>query len=1033
MNKRKALTLLLSLAILLSLALPAATARADDGGIGEDNGDINEVGTEIDGLEINKTAVYNAETGRYTITLEAYATGASTYITQDIPTDFILVLDQSGSMADDIGQVQYTAYTGTDTQNNRNYEKRHNGGSSNLWHKLPDGTYVSVSVTLQQTITYNKITKGQNDNDENGSTNYWENRNNLYTYVNGEIKKVIYTRERDWIWENWNCKYALEDGTILNQNNEGSRHSPKFQNTDDGYLYLGVLNEGQNVYTYTYTDSAGAVQAIGTSTGASTRFTPAFYKRSISTSGGGSRLNALKNAATTFANAVAAKAAGADGDISTADDNINHRIAVVGYADTDWDYGYNTGVFIGSTLNRYETAAAGVYGTALQDMSTTAGKNNVTASINALKASGATRTDYGLTMANGILNANPVSEGETRNRIVIVFTDGSPTDSNGFELNVANAAINNANAIKDSGATVYSIGIFSGADASSAGKEPDEDYYEDYWGSNYTDAEMSAACNWFMQQVSSNNGTPQSPSYYLSASDAGTLNSIFHQISQQIQTGGSNTELSGTAVVKDIVSPYFTLPAGASASSITLETYRYHGPNKEWTNNNNAMGARATVTGKEVSVTNFDFAKNWCGTETDAEGNNTIHEGNKLVIRFDVTPEPGFLGGNDVPTNNTSAGIYKEGETEPSKRFPVPHVNVPIKDIAVTAENKNVYLLGEVTLDQLKSGSTITVGAKEGVSEGIKLDLSKDNYGLEAWQTEYVTITVAVKDAADKEVTDKIGSLTGETNYTIEVTIAPTTTGTTTDEKGPAAESKSGKAEAKINVFKPELTYKDSEAYYGDNAPTDYIGNLVSEVWKHGDTIANPGTMIGAAPELTKEYTPEAGKISTDNKINTKQDIGVDVTVKINNEDVTGHVKFEHTNCTGKTCNLPEGKKFLIHVKTCTLTITKTGGADNESYVFDVYKDGNKYSEVAIWGNSSQVIYELPVGTYTIEENTGWSWRYTPSYSGAVTLDAQAHDGTITCTNDHGDNYKWLNGFSTIVRNILDFTSTPATDTTGNN
>ena len=111
MNKRKALTLLLSLAILLSLALPAATARADDSGISEDNGDINEVGTEIDGLEINKTAVYNAETGRYTITLEAYATGASTYITQDIPTDFILVLDQSGSMADDIGQVQYTAYT----------------------------------------------------------------------------------------------------------------------------------------------------------------------------------------------------------------------------------------------------------------------------------------------------------------------------------------------------------------------------------------------------------------------------------------------------------------------------------------------------------------------------------------------------------------------------------------------------------------------------------------------------------------------------------------------------------------------------------------------------------------------------------------------------------------------------------------------------------------------------------------------------------------------------------------------------------
>ena len=143
------------------------------------------------------------------------------------------------------------------------------------------------------------------------------------------------TRERDWVWENWNCKYALEDGTILNQNNEGSRYSPTFKNTDDGYLYLAVVDESQNVYTYTYTDANGTTQTIDTSTGANKQFTPAFYRRSTSTSGGGSRLKALKSAANAFANAVAVKAAGADGNISTTDDNINHRIAVVGYADTD--------------------------------------------------------------------------------------------------------------------------------------------------------------------------------------------------------------------------------------------------------------------------------------------------------------------------------------------------------------------------------------------------------------------------------------------------------------------------------------------------------------------------------------------------------------------------------------------------------------------------------------------------------------------------------------------------------------------------
>ena len=1016
MNKRKALTLLLSLAILLSLALPAATARADDGGISEDNGDINEVGTEIEDLMVNKTAVYNAKTGRYTITLEAYATGASTFITQDIPTDFILVLDQSGSMKDDIGQVQYTAYTGNNTQNNKNYEKRHNGGSANLWHKLEDDSYVSVSVT--KTTTYKELGSLVNYESSWGSltTNcYYYYANNLYEKVGEEYKKVTLTEQESGPWYNptYTYTYTFSDGTSINSTGGASipnlgSHAP---------LYTPAADGNDTVYTYTYTDSAGAVQVIGTSTGASTRFTPAFYQRTI-TSGGGSRLDALKNAASQFANAVAAKAAGADGDISTTGDNIDHRIAVVGYADTDSAYGYNTGVFIGSTLNRYETDAAGVYGTALQDMSTTAGKNNVTASINALKASGATRTDYGLTMANGILNANPVPEGETRNRIVIVFTDGSPTDYSGFQKNVANSAISTANAIKAGKTTVYSIGIFSGADASSAGTEPSGNL-------NNNSAQLTPACNWFMQQVSSNNGTPRSPSYYLSASDAGTLNSIFHQISQQIPTGGSNTELSGTAVVKDIVSPYFKLPNDADAGSITLETYKYNGPSYDaanaWTlNAGNSMGARATVTGKEVSVTGFDFAKNWCGTEKNAQG-STNFRGNKLVIRFDVTPEPGFLGGNDVPTNNTSAGIYKEGETTPSKTFPLPLVNVPIKDIAVTAEDKNVYLLHTMTGEECKEGATAQCN-------GVNL-LDETAYtGENAWKAAFVNITTEVKPPNS--------ALTGDADYTIEVTIAPTTTGTTTDEKGPAAESKSGKAEAKINVFKPELTYKDSDVYYGADAPA-LDSHLTDTKWKHGEganaKTDTEVTMIGAAPTLDKSYVTDEGKI-VNGKINTKKDIGADVTVKINNEDVTGHVKFEHTNCTGKTCNLPEDKEFLIHVKTCMLTITKTGGAAGDPYVFDVYKlddSGNKvkYTEVTVVGNGSVTLYELPVGTYTITEKTDWSWRYTPSYDKTqVTLNSGNAADTITCTNTSKTD-KWLNDYA--VKSNTYQTGTPATD--GNN
>lgn len=994
MKKKKILSLILCLSLFCSLIVPASSAYADQPG--------------DSGMRVSKAATANQD-GTYTITLEAYATGSqvTSTITEDVPTDIILVLDQSGSMEDDIGQVQYTAYTGNNTQNKSNYEKRHNGGSANLWHKLSDDSFVSDSVTLQQTITYNKITKGRNDSSRDGYTNYWENRNNLYTYVNGEIRKVVYTRERDNVFQNWNCKYALEDGTILNQNNEGSRYSPTFQNTDDSYLYLAVANENQNVYTYTYTDSNGTTQTIGTSTGANMKYTPAFYQRSTTTSGGGSRLNALKSAANTFIGTVAEKAVGnpAEGISS-----INHRIAVVGFA-SESENGNNTellsiaGNNSGSVGVAYNSITNQNLKDVLQSMDTQNGRAMVNAAINALAANGATRTDLGMDMAQRILNANPVPAGETRNRVVIVFTDGSPTNNNGFERSIANSAITTSNAIKAGGTTVYSIGIFSGADASTAGKEPDNDYYDYGFWQDYTEAEMSAACNWFMQKVSSNNGTPRTPSYYLSAGDSASLNNIFQQISDQIETGGSETTLGSETVIKDIISPYFTLPAGASASDIRLDTYDCTGMTGDtyaWSSTSGGSdGASAAVTGDQVSVTGFDFSENWCGTETGTDGSVT-YRGKKLVITFTVDPKPGFLGGNGVPTND-NAGVYENGSaTTPVITFEQPTVDVPIQDVTVTAEDKNVYLLGGVTADDLKNGATVEVG-------GVELNLNAENYGLQDWQTAFVAITVAVKDKDGNIVSDKIDKLINDTTYTIEVTVAPKNEGNATE--------KTGSKEGKINVFKPELTFKDSEGYYGADVP-ELSGNLTKTEWKHGTTLDTAVTMIGAKPELGFTYTPEAGKIDN-NKINTKQDIGVDVAVKIGNADVTNHTTFLHTACAGQTCTLPEGKEFLIHVKTCTLTITKSGGADNESYVFDVLKDGKKYSEVTIWGNGTEELVELPVGTYTIQENTDWSWRYSANNGGSAELTAQNPNGSITCTNTaNGKNY-WLNGFSQVVRNII--------------
>lgn len=1018
MKKTKILSLLLCLSLFCALIVPGTRAYAD-----------NEPDS---GMKISKTATANAD-GSYTIMLEAYATGAKVIseITKDVPTDIILVLDQSGSMADDIGQVQYTAYTGNNTQNKSNYEKRHNGGSANLWHQLPDGSYVSVSVTLQQTITYDKIEKGRNDNGSYGYTNYWENRNNLYTYVNGERKKVVYTRERDWFGENWNCKYALEDGTILNQNNKGSRYSPTFQNTDDGYLYLAVANENQNVYTYTYTDTNGTTQTIGTSTGANTRFTPAFYQRSTTTSGGGSRLNALKSAATSFANQVATKANGTDGIAGTGDDVI-HRIAVVGYASSS------------SNLTN-----------GFKEMNNTSQAADVSSAIDELTADGGTHIDQGLSTANGIFASNPIGDTENRNRVVIVFTDGAPGSYGDWcyeSVQTANNAIAYAKKAKNPtseggyGATVYTIGIFSGADASNPDSLPAYTSYTTEWGfeQSPSEADQVKNSNRFMHLVSSNypdassitqpgsiNPNLNGKSYYLSAGDSASLNSIFQQISSNIETGGTSSTLTADAVVKDIISPQFTLPEGATASDITLETYACTGKDGEnytWSKNTDAMGARATITStdsthetttrNQVSVTDFDFAENYVGTVT--ENGQTTYRGNKLVITFKVEPRPGFLGGNDVITN-TSAGVYENSSAEnPVMTFDQPQVDVTIKEPDITLPDANVYLGAyfseTVNAEDLKNGTKVKFG------DDIELDLTKpnENWGLESWQTEYVTIEVKVTDKDGHEVTN-FEKLTEDTEYKVSVSIKP---------KTPKA-GNSGYDESMagtIHVFKPELTFQDSTAYYGEtvHANNDYSSNYVanSEKWKNGGKYSTDDgvQMIGTKPTLDITYTPDEAKL--DNGKYTKQDLPVKATVNIGTDDVTSYTTFLHETCTVDGCKwnneITSGNPaFLIHIQTCTLEIKKTGGADDESYVFDVFKDGVKYSEVTVWGNGTETLVELPVGTYTIAEDTGWSWRYNADDDSSAILSATSPTGNITCSNSSNGKIFWLNGFGQVVRNIF--------------
>lgn len=965
MKNKKILSLFLCLVMLVALFVPGATALADDdAGASEDNG-----------MVLNKTATPN-EDGTYTITLEAYATGSKiiTEAKKDIPTDIILVLDQSGSMAYNFGTFTENSFISYGSRSNSaNYNNRHNGGKNNLWYKLDDGSYASVSV------------ERGNLYEESNTTNSYNNllyKNRLYALVNGQYQQVTVDRSGNAI-RGYTYTYKIGNTTIYTS--DGADTVPDFTNAsgiDDGVLYLLKQNDYQ--YIYSYTDAEGNRHVIGSSGGQNTIFETAFYQQRAAGSSY-TRLEALVSALNSFTASVKEKAAGADGVLGT-DDDVNHRIAVVGYADGPSSYS-NTELFIGSTQYGYNNAKS-QYENAFQSMNTQAGQDNVAAAIGALTASGSTYTQYGMRLANGILDANSVKENESRNRVVILFTDGYPGENTyDFDTGAADDAIKQAQIMMGNKVSVYSVGIFAGADATSEGNKA---------------GTTTQRANWFMQNVSSNNGVPQNPSYYLSAADSASLNNIFQQISDNIETGGSSVTLGSEAVIKDIIAPSFTLPEGTTADKITLETYKCTGKDDNgytWENNNDSMSATATVNGSDVNVTGFDFAGNYVGTVT--ENGKETYRGNKLVISFKVETIDGFLGGNQVPTN-TSAGVYEDAEAEnPMFTFPVPTVDVPIK-YTFESQNQSIYLGNTADLEKLYVQDTKLDGENNAyVNIVYELrDTTNDNallatMTIEAGQT---TGTWVWEEGADKNP-----ALTADNKYAISCTVTPTMDGT--------FESSTLSNQApEVYVFKPEVTFNDSVIFLGETANYDDNTPDNNVTWKHNGEVADAGTM-GPAPALSYTYSPVAGAFT--------EDTDVKVTVKIGDKDVT-----QYTSFVNKDDPNAKDHQFTVVVKSGTLTIKKNGNVDEEEgFIFNVYVGSELYTTVSVNGNGKVTLSGLPAGEYSVTEDTGWSWRYKePTVTGPVTLSKDSDEGTITVTNTKGNN-NWLGG-EAYVHNVAQAVST---------
>ena len=224
------------------------------------------------------------------------------------------------------------------------------------------------------------------------------------------------------------------------------------------------------------------------------------------------RIDALKNAANSFIDTIAKQNEGIEGV------DRQHRVAIVKFASDKTDKIGNDQYKQGQFWYNNSQVVEG-----LTDCS--GGKaTNLKNKIAGIKPAGATRADYGLELAGDITSGR-----EDAKKIVVFFTDGKPTSFSEFDSDVANAAVTAAKKMKDGKATVYTIGIFSGADPTADPSKKgtsDVNKFMHAVSSNYP-----SATSYTSDQLGT---SAENSDFYKSATNADELKKVFDDISKAI-------------------------------------------------------------------------------------------------------------------------------------------------------------------------------------------------------------------------------------------------------------------------------------------------------------------------------------------------------------------------------------------------------------------------------------------------------------------------------------------------------------------
>lgn len=364
---------------------------------------------------------------------------------------------------------------------------------------------------------------------------------------------------------------------------------------------------------------------------------------------GGKRIDALKNAANAFIDEIATQNA------SISDASKQHQVSIVKFAGEKSNKVGNDTYREGRYTYNYSQVMKNM--TACSETT----KSSFKDTINAIKPAGATNAAAGMELAQG-----QTSKRSDAKKIVIFFTDGTPTTQSEFSNGVASDAIAAAKTMKDAGASVYTIGIFDGANPSAdvnASGTSNENKFMQAASSNYPAAAYTYTQYWLSGEWKWSFGNrAEGSNFYKSASSASELSKIFEDISKEIVKGAGYPTDAREG---------FEMSDGYITFDDSLGSYMQVDAFKAIVVNNRVFG--------DVMKTSTDTADTYTFAGTTELNGKTVSLGNIVIT---VTKSSDVATGDKVQVKvpagliplrnfnvNETAGTMTVGDTYPLRVF----------------------------------------------------------------------------------------------------------------------------------------------------------------------------------------------------------------------------------------------------------------------------------------------------------------------------------------------------------------------------